>query len=105
MEPSKEFYIGFYSTPRIYEQVEEMKSRRRGRQATKSSVLNDILGYFFALDDAQIQNILNLRNNGPIKIDGGEATIAMKYCQRDPSHQWIADIDYSPYCAYTPEQR
>jgi hypothetical protein len=105
MHPSKEFYIGFYSNARIYDQIEEMKSRRRGRDATKSAVINDILDYFFAMDDAQIQNALHLRSNEPIAVADGEAKVSMKTCARNPRHQWIADIDYCPYCAYTPEQR
>jgi len=41
-------------------------------------------------------------NIATIDVDG---QVNMKTCARNPHHQWIADIDYCPYCAYTPEQR
>ena len=29
----------------------------------------------------------------------------LKICPVNPSHIWMADINYCPYCTFTPEER
>jgi len=105
MPSDKENFVSIYLSPEDYNRIEELKALRRGRGASKTAVVRDIVHYFFALPDAEVQRALNISVKEPITVADGAAGVNMKTCARNPHHQWIADIDYCPYCAYTPEQR
>jgi len=40
------------------------------------------------------EQIKNLKSNPVLKV-----------CSINPHHIWMADIDYCPYCTFTPEER
>jgi len=105
MPSDKENFVSIYLSPEDYDRIEELKALRRGRGASKTAVVRDIVHYFFALPDAEVQRALNIGSNEPITVKDGEAAVTMKTCERNPQHQWIADIDFCPYCSLSPERR
>lgn len=63
MPSNKENFVSIYLSPEDYEKIEELKARRRGRGASKTAVVRDIVHYFFGLSDAQQQQALHMRGN------------------------------------------
>ena len=55
----RDVHIGVMVTPTIGEKLDTAKSRRRGMDASKSSVVNDILEYFFAQSDTVVDKVIH----------------------------------------------
>jgi hypothetical protein len=57
-------HIGVMVTPEMQDKLEDAKSLRRGREASKSAIVSDILDYFFALSEEQKHQVLCVRTDG-----------------------------------------
>lgn len=63
MQQLRTEHIGVMLTPEQHEKLEDIKARRRGKIASKSAIVSDVLDYFFTLSDEEVSQILNLRSS------------------------------------------
>jgi len=57
-------HIGVLLTQEQHEKLEDLKSLRRGRAASKSAIIREMLDYFFAMPGEEVYQILNIRTGG-----------------------------------------